>query len=378
MDKYQKMLYAEHKQIPEFASSCDEFVGMWDDASYGNHDKLSMYYSVLLGTLRKVNAISEQVEHEPILLEMALVKFLSVWLEWGTGSAVRPGKFSRGPTKKKETDPTDIAMFGTDANFLRSITAITDDQAIEFMKAAGLSIASVTKAAASAIPNKGSKATAVDLETVISGFSHPDNIATRDLDLDSVNKHIVLAKALTVDSVAATTEQQYQFLVTHATCYALLVLGFRIGLKVQNPGNMEFLLGHMASARMSAKTLLLNWGVLVDVMQGVTMDKLIDRVLAFKKDPDGKFWLTHYAYVLLGRRTCDGRQRLPILGSYAELVEVYKRAFQLMAVVHGDNMFGETPQALFLDWMKAFFEKAAMNLMQTFRTFNDKVFVYLG
>ena len=45
---------------------------MWDDATYGDHDKLSIYYSVLLVTLRKVNAISEQVEHEPILLEMAL------------------------------------------------------------------------------------------------------------------------------------------------------------------------------------------------------------------------------------------------------------------------------------------------------------------
>ena len=69
---------------------------------------------------------------------------------------------------------------------------------------------------------------------------------------------------------------------------------------------MEFLLGHISAARMSAKTLLLNWGVQVDVMHGVDMDKLIDRVLTFKKDLDGKFWLTHYAYVLLGRRTCDG------------------------------------------------------------------------
>jgi hypothetical protein len=133
-----------------------------------------------------------------------------------------------------------LAMFGENAVFLRSITAIKDDQAVEFMTAAGLSIASVTKAAASAIPNKGSKATAVDLEKVISGFSHSDNIATRDLDSESVNKHIVLAKALEVEGSGATPEQQYQFLVTHATCYALLVLGFRIGLKVQNPGNMEF------------------------------------------------------------------------------------------------------------------------------------------
>jgi hypothetical protein len=28
--------------------------------------------------------------------------------------------------------------------------------------------------------------------------------------------------------------------------------------------------------------------------------------------------------------------------------------------------------------MKAFFDKAALDLMQTFRTFNDKVFVYMG
>jgi len=248
MDKYQKMLYAEHKQIPEFASAFEEFVEMWDDASYCEHDKLSIYYSVLLGTLRKVNAISEQVEHEPILMEMALVKFLSVWLKWGTASATPPGKFSRGPTKKKETDPTDIAMFGTNAVFLRSITAIKDGQAIEFMTAAGLSIASVTKAAASAVQDKGSKATVVDSEKVNVGLSHSDNIALRDLDSDGVNKHIAAAKVLTVDTIVATAEQQYQFLVTHATCYALLVLGFRIGLKVKDPRNMEVLLGHMASA----------------------------------------------------------------------------------------------------------------------------------
>ena len=107
------------------------------------------------------------------------------------------------------------------------------------------------------------------------------------------------------------------------------------------------------------------------------MDKLIDRVLAFKKDHDGKFWMTHYPYVLLGRRASDGMQRLPILGSYAELAEVYTRVFTLMAVLHGDSMFGEAPQALFLAWMKSFFDKAAMNLMQVFRTFNDKVYVYL-
>ena len=119
-----------------------------------------------------------------------------------------------------------------------------------------LPFASVTKAAASAVQDKGSKATVVDLEKVNAGLSHSDNIALRDLDSDGVNKHIAAAKVLTVDTVAATAEQQYQFLVTHATCYALLVLGFRVGLKVMNPGNMEFLLGHISAARMSAKTLL--------------------------------------------------------------------------------------------------------------------------
>ena len=351
---------------------------MWDDGTYSDSDKLSIYYAVLLQTLRKVNAISEQMEHGPILLEMALVKFLSVWLKWGTDDREAPGKFARGPSKKKAMDPTDIAIFGKNAEFLQSITAIDDDKALEYMKAAGLSVATVTRAAALAEPSKGSKATVVDLQKVNEGLSHSDNIALRDLDSDGVNKHIAKAKALKVGRVAATSEQQYQFLVTHATCYALLVLGFRQGLKVKDPGNMQFLLGHISTARMSAKTMLMNWGVQVDVMPGVDLDKLIDRVLTFKKDPDGKFWLTHYAYVLLGRQACDGKQRLPILGSYAELAGVYKRAFQLMAVLHGDNMFGATQQALFLAWMKTFFEKAAMNLMQVFRTFNDKVFVYLG
>jgi hypothetical protein len=230
---------------------------------------------------------------------------------------------------------------------LQSITAITEDKAIEYMTAAGLSIASVTKAAASAMPHKGSKPVPIDLEKVSLGFCHSDNIAIRDLDSESLTKHIALAIDLEVVGGPATVEQQYQFLVTDATCYALLVLGFRIGLKAKEPRHMEFLLGHMASARMVGKTLLLNWDVHIDVKQGVTMDKLLDRVLAFKKDPDGNIRLTHYPYVLLGRRASDGRQRLPILGSYAELAEVYKRAFQLLAVLHGDRMFGEIQQALF-------------------------------
>ena len=79
----------------------------------------------------------------------------------------------------------------------------------------------------------------------------------------------------------------------------------------------------------------------MDVKHGLNMDQLIDRVLAFKRDPDGKYWLAHYAYVLLGRRASDGMQRLPILGSYAELAQVYTRAFTLQAVLHGDHMFGE-------------------------------------
>jgi hypothetical protein len=32
-DKFRLMLYHEHKEIPGFASSIDEFVEMWDDAA---------------------------------------------------------------------------------------------------------------------------------------------------------------------------------------------------------------------------------------------------------------------------------------------------------------------------------------------------------
>jgi hypothetical protein len=155
-DKYEQMLYVEHQKIPEFASKWDEFAEMWDDGTYSESDKLSIYYAVLLQTLRKVNAISEQMEHGPILLEMALVKFLSVWLKWGTEDREEPGKFNRGPSKKKAMDPTDIAIFGNNADFLQSITAIDDDKAVQYMKAAGLSVATVTRAAA--LASKGSKA----------------------------------------------------------------------------------------------------------------------------------------------------------------------------------------------------------------------------
>jgi hypothetical protein len=60
-----------------------------------------------------------------------------------------------------------------------------------------------------------------------------------------------------------------------------------MGLKVDMPSNMDFLLEHMSSARMRGKSLLLNWNVGTDVKLGLSMDKMIDRVLAFKKDPDG-------------------------------------------------------------------------------------------
>jgi hypothetical protein len=50
------------------------------------------------------------------------------------------------------------------------------------MKAAGLSVATVTRAAALADPGKGAKATGVDLQKVTEGLSLSDNIALRDLD----------------------------------------------------------------------------------------------------------------------------------------------------------------------------------------------------
>ena len=376
-DQYRLMLFHDNKDIPGFASSLKEFEEMWDHGDYSNADKRSIYESVLLAVLRKTCQISEQ-NLDPVLLEMALVKFLETWLHWGTAGAVSPGLFSRGTNSKATADPADIALFGNNATFLQNITSIPEEKAVELMKAAGLSVTAVTKAAASAAPNKMTKATATDMNKVSLGMAYADNVALRDLDSASVNAHVDSAFDLEMPvGTPATAEQQYQFLVQDPTCYALLVMGFRVGLKVQNPRNMEFLLGHIAAARMRGRSLMLNWDLTSDVIQGVTMDSLIDRALTFKRDKDGKFWMTHYPHVLLGRRASDGMQRLPILGSYAELAEVYTRVFMLMAVLHGDIMFGKVPRALFFTWMKAFFDKAALNLMQVFRSFNDKVYVYL-
>ena len=111
-------------------------------------------------------------------------------MQWGTSSAAKPGLFERGPTKKRNTDPADIALFGANAAFLQSITAIPEEKAIELMTAAGLSVTAVTKTAASAMPQKMSKPTSNDMTKVSLGLCHADNIALRDLDSTSVNKYI--------------------------------------------------------------------------------------------------------------------------------------------------------------------------------------------
>ena len=72
--------------------------------------------AMLLAVLRKTCSISEQ-NLDPVLLEMALVKFLKTWLQWGTAGAVKPGLFERGPNRKTNTDPADIALFGGNATF---------------------------------------------------------------------------------------------------------------------------------------------------------------------------------------------------------------------------------------------------------------------
>jgi hypothetical protein len=77
-DKFRLILYHENKDIPGFATSIADFVEMWDDANYSAHDKRSIYESVRLVVLRKVNAISDQEPLEPVMLEMALVKFLNM------------------------------------------------------------------------------------------------------------------------------------------------------------------------------------------------------------------------------------------------------------------------------------------------------------
>jgi hypothetical protein len=150
------------------------------------------------------------------------------------------------------------------------------------MKAVGLSVANIAKSIVDSMPQKMSKPTATDVEKISAGLSHSDNVATRDLDSASVKACIAKAVDLEVEGSPATVTQQYQFLVKDATCYALLVLGFRTGLKVEMHSNMEFLFGHMSSARMRAKSLLLNWNVGTDAKPGLQMDKMIDRVLTFK------------------------------------------------------------------------------------------------
>jgi hypothetical protein len=70
-DKFRWMLYHENKDIPGFASSIADFVEMWDDENYSAFDKRSIYESVLLVVLRKVNAISDQEPLEPVMLEIA-------------------------------------------------------------------------------------------------------------------------------------------------------------------------------------------------------------------------------------------------------------------------------------------------------------------
>ena len=209
-DKYRLRLLYTNKDIPPFAASITEFVAMWDGADYSPSDKRSIYESVILVLLRKVSLISDQEQLEPAMLEIALVKFLEIWLQWGTATAKKPGIFHRGPVRKTVTDPSDIAMFGANAVFLQSITDIDDDEAIKYMTAANLSVTSVTKAAASAT-QKLSRATPTDLEKVSNNLCHTDNIAVRDLDSASVNAYIATAIALDPrpGGTPATMTEQY-------------------------------------------------------------------------------------------------------------------------------------------------------------------------
>jgi hypothetical protein len=89
-DKFRLKLYHENKDIPHFALLHAEFVAMWDGTDYSASDKRSIYESVLLVVLRNVSSLSDQETLEPVLLEMALVKFLAIWLKWGIAEATTP------------------------------------------------------------------------------------------------------------------------------------------------------------------------------------------------------------------------------------------------------------------------------------------------
>ena len=233
---------------------------------------------------------------------MALVKFLVTWLHWKKENPVTPDLMERRPAAKTVVDLADIAMYGGNLLFLQKIMEITYPKMLKYMKAAGLKVAKSSRwRGEDTMSQKMSKPTTTDVEKVREGLSHSDNITVRDLDPPGVTSHVAKAIELKIRGVPADIPHQYPFLLGHATCYALLTLGFRSGLKVEVPSNMEFLLVHISSARMRAKSLLLDWNVSTEVKAGLPMDKLIDRVLAFKKDPDGIFWLTHYALILLGR-----------------------------------------------------------------------------
>jgi hypothetical protein len=81
-DKFRQKLYHQNTSVPPFATKHTQCVHKWDGAGYSEADKRSIYESVILAVLRKVWAIYEQEQLEPVMLEMALVEFLEIWLHW--------------------------------------------------------------------------------------------------------------------------------------------------------------------------------------------------------------------------------------------------------------------------------------------------------
>jgi hypothetical protein len=124
-DKFCQKLYHQNNSVPPFATEHEHFVRMWDDDEYSVADKRNIYESVILVVLRKVWSISDQEQLEPVMLEMALVKFLEIWLQWTWSHPVEPESMDRGPNAETHADPADIPMYGNNRAFLQSVGDIT-------------------------------------------------------------------------------------------------------------------------------------------------------------------------------------------------------------------------------------------------------------
>ena len=110
-----------------------------------------------------------------------------------------------------------------------------------------------------------------------------------------------------------------------------------------------------------------------DLVSPGHVEKHARLIASCQPDANGKLWMVENVYLVLGCRSVNGEQRFPVEGSFRDLIEMYARMLELMAVPFPD-LFTDNAVQQYLQSVVDFEDRSKLPVGLAFECFHEQIY----